>query len=339
VKRAIVLAIAALCIICASCSETLQKSQSIFYGMFDTQITVTAYTKTENEFSRLLKIFSYEMGWLNDDFNIYESKSGKGIKTINASAGIAPVKASDEVLELLAFGLMAYEASHGAINMAIGPVTALWHDARQAAGNDQPVQIPSQEALSQAAALTDLGFLKIEGDMVFLEKAGMSLDVGAIAKGYAVQKVAEKLIDEGFDCFLIDAGGNVMAVGAPPNGLWKIALRNPDLKSSEPFYDILNVSGVACVTSGNYERQFEAGGFWYGHIIDPDTLQPAQTYASTTVICESSADADFLSTALFILPINEGKALASLYNAQAIWIMPDGSCETTDGYSAMSENY
>ena len=125
----------------------------------------------------------------------------------------------------------------------------------------------------------------------------------------------------GADHLVLNIGGNIRTIGVRPDGTnWEVGLTNPD-KTSGGFATKLNLGETACVTSGNYHRYYVVDGVSYHHIIDPDTLMPANYFSSVTVITENSALADALSTALFCMSYEEGKALIeSLGDIEVIWI-------------------
>lgn len=152
----------------------------------------------------------------------------------------------------------------------------------------------------------------------------MSIDVGSIAKGYAADCAAEVASSYGLTSFALDLGGNVKTVGEKPTGKWVIGIQNPDggiLKTVE-------VADQSVVTSGDYERYTVIDGETYSHIIDPETLYPANLYRSVTVICESSSLGDALSTSLFCMDVESGKALAEECGVEVLWVFEDGTTES-----------
>ena len=208
----------------------------------------------------------------------------------------------------------------------MGSVLSIWHEAReQAAEEPEKAQLPSQEALSQAAE-----HCRIE-DLVLDEEAGtaelrdsqMSLDVGAVAKGFAVQRVTESLMESGYENFVISAGGNVQAQGAPPEKEgWSVGIEDP--QQAGELIDTVTITSQAVVTSGGYERFYTVDGERYHHIIDPETLYPAQRMLSATVICDDGALADCLSTALFLMEPEEALEFARSQGARVILVTLDG---------------
>ena len=154
---------------------------------------------------------------------------------------------------------------------------------------------------------------------VRLKDPDMSLDLGAVAKGYAAGKVARELGEENL---LIDAGGNIVALGRPGDGraAWDIGVSNPEGGT----LCVVPISNGCAVTSGGSLRYFTVDGVSYHHIIDPDTLYPADLYQQVTVFCTDSALADWLSTSAFLLEYESSRALVESVGAQGIWILPDG---------------
>jgi thiamine biosynthesis lipoprotein len=343
-RRAQALALAAAFLLPAAGCQSIEKRSGMYYGMFDTQISFSAYTKSEEEFRTAEGAFVAEMQRLNRLFDIYAGDAN-GLKAVNDSAGIAPVKVGEDILDLVEFGIKACEKTGGAVNIAMGPVLKLWHEEREKAAEGKAAQAPAMKDLLKARGLADIEKVKVDRRLgtVFLEEKGMSLDVGAIAKGFSAERAASKVKEAGDWPFIIDAGGNVLCWGRPKNGhgLWRIGLEDPEGGAEgqgASFFDVLRVTGASCVTSGSYQRYFYSGGRRYSHIIDPASLMPPERFESVTIVCADSGVADMLSTALFVLPLEEGKALAAAEGAEAIWIYAGGRHEETEGYKAYSEN-
>jgi 5,10-methenyltetrahydrofolate synthetase len=229
------------------------------------------------------------------------------------------------------------EKTGGAVNIAMGSVLSIWHDCREL-GMDDPAsaKLPSMERLQEAALHTDIRGLIIDEEActVTLTDPAMRLDVGAIAKGYAVEAVARSLEEKGIRGYVINVGGNVRTVGTKPEGEpWLVGIENPAEDSQEPYLAYLNLVDRSLVTSGSYQRYYVVNGERYHHIIDPETLMPAQGYLSVSVVCESSADGDALSTALFCMSPEEGMALIeSLPGIEAMWVTSDGVRKYSSGF-------
>lgn len=312
------------CLLLAGCAPAETPASTTYLDVFDTVTTIigpaAAAERIHTQLQRYHRLF--------DIYNTYEGINN--LKTVNDQAGIAPVKVDEEIISLLSDCVELYHLTDGRVNVAMGSVLRLWHTARQESlNNPEAAYIPSEEALSKASAHTDIECLVIdrENATVFLTDPEMSLDVGAIAKGWAGQKVAEST-PEGI---LISLGGNVVATGPKEKDTpWVVGVQDP--KGSD-IRQTLHLHKGAVVTSGDYQRTYRVEGKDYPHIIDPQTGMPGMLWSSVTVVCEDSALADALSTALFLMPLEEGKALALACGANALWIDKTGSLFATENLS------
>jgi thiamine biosynthesis lipoprotein len=336
--------LAALVWLMGEAREKHRRFSTEFFDTFDTHVSFTAFAKDEAEFERYADIVRGEMRRLHRLFDIYHGYGGLvNLKTVNDAAGTAPVRADPDILELLELAKAAYEDTGGAVNVALGPVLAIWRERRERAARGD-ASVPTIAELQAAAVHVSAGdiLLDRENATVLLPYPDMRLDVGAVAKGYAVQRTVERLREAGLRSGLINAGGNVAVVGTPLDGraMWNIGVRAPGgnaAAAATKIIDVLHLSDEAAVTSGNDQRYFTAEGRRWHHIIDPKTLFPAEGTASVTVLHPDSAAADILSTAAFILPRDEARALVAKHGAEALWVMPDGSKFATPGYLKRSK--
>lgn len=310
----------------------MQQYQATYYDLFDTMTSVTGYARSEAEFSQQAQEIHDELLEYHQLFDIYQEYEGiNNLKTVNDQVGKEPVAVDERIIRLLQDCLTFYEKTGGKVNVAMGSVLRLWHDCRTAA-QEMPKQaaLPEESALAQAALCMDPAAVLIdeEASSVFLAEAGMCLDVGAIAKGWAVQRAAEQA-PEGF---LISVGGNVCATGPKDSAgtPWKIGIQDPG--DPEKILETLSLTKGAVVTSGDYQRTYEVDGKSYHHIIDPDTLYPGTKWRSVTVVCPDSDAADALSTALFLMDRESGEALLDQYDAEAMWVDADGTVFYSDGF-------
>lgn len=304
------------------------KYETSFYDVFDTYSTLTIYSKSDEEAQAAMDGVHEELIRLNQLYDIYNSYEGiNNIKTINDNAGVAPVEVDEDIMELLKFAKEAYYDTDGAVNPMMGAVLSIWHDHRTAAlDNPEKASLPDMNELKEASKHTDISLLVLdeENSTVYIADSEASLDVGAVAKGFAADKAVAVLRDMGIDSALINLGGNVCAIGRQSSGKpWNIGVTNPENTTESSA--VITAEDISVVTSGSYQRYFEVEGKRYNHIIDGDTLMPAERYASVTVTAESSAVADMLSTALFILPEDEGDKLADKYGAGVCRIYDDGT--------------
>ena len=283
---------------------------------------------------------------LHRQFDAYHAYEGvANVYTINEQAGGEPVAVSDELFALLAGAKQMYGQMGGKVNIAMGAVLRVWNTYRELATKDpDAASVPKAKELGMAAQHVDINCLILDeqNKTVALADRYMSLDVGAVAKGYACDLVRERLVAAGYDNFVISAGGNVVTCGRDvgKDEDWAIGIQNPDLQATNEVVDTVLVCGQAVVTAGSYQRYFTVDGRRYHHIIDPATARPAAYYDSVTVICDNSLLADYLSTTLFILPPSQAMALAQeVDGVEAMWIDLEGQITHTDGYADYSKTY
>jgi len=223
---------------------------------------------------------------------------------INKNAGIKPVQVSEDTFIMLEKSAHYSGLSGGAFDITIGPLMDLWGFG----SNDY--RIPADAEIDSALDL--VGYKEIiinrEQNTVFLPRKGMKIDLGGIAKGYATDRAVQKLRDLGISFAIINAGGNIYALGSQPDGRpWRIGIQDP--RDENTIIALLKVEDTAVVTSGDYERYFLKDGVRYHHILDPATGFPAEEIISSTILTPYAADADVLSTALFVLGAEKGAEL------------------------------
>lgn len=314
----------------AACAPAQNTSRS-FFGSFDTMVTVTARGLSPADFDRLYAIVEGEFTRLHRLYSAFENTPG-GIGDINAQAGAA-ANAAPEVLELLAFWQAQDASITRQVNPLLGEVTALWRAKRESALQGGPAKLPDDAALQAAGALAKSGVLMLdESAQTITLPPGVRLDAGAIAKGYAVRLATQAAQAAGFNSFIINAGGNIMAAGAPSEQTaWQVGIEAPDNFGAESLACIVSLENMAVATSGDYQRYYQVDGVRYCHIIAPDTLYPPRYCRAVTVLCPDAALADLLSTALFTLDIEAGQALCLQTGVDAIWLLADGRTVTTPG--------
>lgn len=338
-----------------------EKYSSTMTGAFDTVIQSTVFEKDEEtarEFLNYIEDRYMELHKKFDSFNNYDGIVN--VKTINDNAGEKPVKVDDEIFDLIEFSLNARENYSHKTNILVGPLTELWTKYRDAYAYDEQLTMPSVEEMKAKEAevtamfgspiptedeiksiLNNLSKSSIELDpqnkTVFLKQKYMKLDVGSVAKGYASEMIKRELEEKGVTAALISAGGNVVSAGdvtkvrEPGNQFYTIGVESPDGKNFEKFDGIvakLKITNESVVTSGDYQRFFEAEGKRYCHIIDPDTGYPANYWRSVTVVVNDSGLADFLSTALFVMSPSEVEEFMNAHkDVKALFVTDDGNIQ------------
>ncbi|MDD6199722.1 MAG: FAD:protein FMN transferase [Firmicutes bacterium] len=313
-------------------SPAQKQYQASFLTLFDTVTYISGLADSEEAFQAQAQEIHDRLLVYHQLFDIYHDYEGlNNLKTVNDQAGIAPVKVDGEIIRLLKDCRTYYDLTDHAVNVAMGSVLALWHDARTD-GMDDPVNaaLPDENALKEAALHTSWDNVVIdeENATVYLSDPKLRLDVGAVAKGWSVQRVA-KTAPSGL---LLSVGGNVCATGPKDaDGTpWIVGITDPD--GGDPYLHTLYVTNQAVVTSGDYQRYYVVDGKVYHHIIDPGTLYPAARWRSVTIVCRDSGLADILSTALFVLSREEGQALLEKTEAEAMWMDGQGNCYYSPGF-------
>lgn len=309
--------------------------QATFLELFDTVTTIIGYAESEEEFQQTVGQLKDSLEEYHQLFDIYETYEGmNNLKTINDQAGIAPVKVDRRIIDLLSDCRNYYEATDKKVNVAMGSILSLWHETRTAGIEDpENARLPEPELLQEAAlhCSFDTVIIDEENSTVFLSDPEQSLDVGAVAKGWSVQRVCQQAPSG----LLVSVGGNVYATGAKPDKdtPWVVGIQAP--QKPEDFLHTLYLSKGSIVSSGDYQRYYQVDGVAYHHIIDPDTLYPASQWRAVTVVCQDSGLADALSTALFLLPKEEGERLLKEFDARAMWVDKEGNQYYSEGFEEL----
>jgi thiamine biosynthesis lipoprotein len=224
------------------------------------------------------------------------------VSQINRHAGQKEVRVSPETLGVIERALYFSRVSDGSFDITIGPVFRLW--------NFREGKIPGEGIVKENLERVDYRKIKIDRarSTVFLERARMELDLGAIAKGYAVDRACAVLKKSGIGNFLVNAGGDLKVGGEKEKGLpWTIGIQHPRLPSE--FIAKLNPKDAGVATSGDYEKFFVIDGERYHHLLIPSTGMPARACQSVTILAPSAMDADALATTVFVLGPKKGFAL------------------------------
>jgi len=333
----VILAICAVLFTASCSSDDRQSYNTSFVDLFDTAATVIAYSKDAETFASEADAFHNKLAEYNQLYDIYNDYTGvNNLKTVNENAGVAPVEVDKRIIDLLLFGKEIYGISGGKVNIAFGSVLEIWHNYRTFGINDpENAELPPQDELEEAAKHTDINDVIIDEDKstVYLSDAEMRLDVGAIAKGYAVEQVCQWAMENGWTDAGVSIGGNVRTMGTKAGGEpWKIGIEDPD---GGDYLCTLNAVDISIVTSGDYQRYYVVDGVKYHHIIDPTTLYPAKYSRSVSVVTKDSGLADGLSTTLFLMSPEDGlKLVESMDGVEAFWVLEDGTQQMSSGFSA-----
>ena len=323
-------------------------SKIISYAHFNTASQIFAYGDiSDDTFESYVTTADETLEYYHKLFDIYYEYSGvNNVKTINKNAGIAPVTVDQELIDFLSYCKELYTLTEGKTNVMLGSVLKIWHNAREEAegnfGYLPESSLPSADKLEAAGKHTSIDSLIIDRKAltVYISDPEASLDVGAVAKGYTVDILYNKLKNAGADSVVLNIGGNIRTIGQKPDGsLWTSGITNPDKTAEDSLKLRISIGESSVVTSGDYERFFLAGDKKYNHIVDPATLMPAEYFASVSIVTSESGIADALSTALFCMPYESGLALLEKVGADAIWIFKDGTVKITDGIVIVGTTY
>ena len=328
---ALVLTLSMLLCGCTGAGEEQKQYSATFLTVFDTVTTILGRDSSEAAFTEKAQAVHDELLRYHQLFDIYNEYEGlNNLKTVNDHPGEA-VAVDKAIVDMLLDCKAYYELTGGRVNAAMGSVLRLWHEAREDGLNDfANAYLPDGEALAQAAEHADWDDVLIDEEKltVTIADPGLRLDVGAIAKGWSVQRAAETA-PEGL---LISVGGNVCATG-PKDSTgtpWVVGVQDPD--GGDNYLHTLYLTRGSMVTSGDYQRAYMVDGELYHHIIDPDTLYPGSLWRAVTVVCPDSGLADALSTALFLLPMEEGQKLLDACESTAMWVDAEGNMYYSTGF-------
>lgn len=240
---------------------------------------------------------------------------------------------SAELEEILGDCMEMWQKSEGAFDVTLGAVAALWDIDGWAAGEREGTFLPpGEEELAEALEKCGSSGLKIEDSRLYMPE-GMQLDLGAVGKGIAMDRLSAYLEEKDeITGAIISLGGSVLTYGGKPDGQrWNVGIADP--RDSASCIGTLALEGNWFVsTSGDYERWAEAEGVRYHHILDPATGYPADSgVAGVTILSGDGFLSDALSTACFVLGPEKGMALAVSCGAEALFVAPDGSVTMTEG--------
>ncbi len=313
--------------VCCSCQKRKNRYSAYNFDYFDTSTVIIGYESEKAEFDAVCEDIFALLEEYHKLYDIYTPYDGlNNLYTLNNSR--EPIELDEKILSLLEYGKEIYDITAGYTNIAMGSVLSIWHDHRDIGSiSPEKASIPSMEVLSNASKHTDINDIVIDRERgtAYLADGEMSVDVGAIAKGYAAARIVEYLEGIGKSGYIINVGGNVCVIGPRGDGTpWTVGVEAP--YDGEEYIEYVYMTSGALITSGSYQRFYYVDGKRYHHIISKDTLMPDDTFLSVSVLCEDSGLADALSTALFSMSLEDGMALIdSLDGTKALWVKNDKS--------------
>lgn len=293
--------------------------------MLDTVITITLYDWTD---ASTIDLAFEEIARLEDILSV--EQEGSDLDRLAKAAGKEWVEITPETEEVLRQAKEYTALSEGRFDVTVGPLVDLW-DIHDGTGH-----LPTQEELDAVLPLIRSDDLLVEEGRAYLVREGMIANLGAIAKGYIADKVKEVLLDQGVAHAVLDLGHNILLIGDKAQGQgFTVAIQDPNSQENS-YVDIVSATDKSVVTSGIDQRNFTYEGKTYHHILDPFTGFPADNgLASVTILSNTSAQGDALSTSCFLLGPEQGMALVeSLEDVEALFVTTDGQLLPSSGYEA-----
>lgn len=298
-------------------------SQTGFY--FDTVIQITLYDTQDT--SVMDGCFALAEKYEN---LLSATVEGSDVWRINHS-GAMPVEVSPDTVSLLLTALHYAELTDGTVDPTILPVSSLWHFG----SNDTP-RLPGDQDIEEALTHVSWQNVSVNTDRntVTLSDPQAAIDLGFIAKGYIADRMKEYLLEQGVQSACINLGGNVMLLGAKPDGsAFRVGIQKAFAEDGATEA-VIEVQDTSVVTSGIYERYFYEDDILYHHILDTATGYPVDNnLVSVTILCPSSVDADALSTTCYCLGPEKGASLLdSMANTEYLFVMKNGTRQTSAGF-------
>lgn len=296
-------------------AQAAPEAERTFFAM-DTVMTLRLYQGGSGETLERAedRVREFEALWSVTDEN-------SEIRALNRDGRARLSQPTADLLDQ-ALGLCA--RTDGALDISVYPVLRTWGFTTGA------YSVPNDETIAALLPLVDYGQIRLEGSAAALPP-GMEIDLGSVAKGYTGDVLSAYLKENGVTSALLDLGGNIQAVGSKRDGSpWRVAIRNP---AGEGSIGVVEARDRAVVTSGGYERYFEQAGIRYWHILDPQTGAPVRNgLASVTVVGDSGLTCDGLSTALFVMGLEDALDHWRLHrDFEAVFVLEDGSVTITAG--------
>lgn len=333
-----------------------EKYNHRFFGTFDTVIDIIVHADSEEEANKYFEYAEERFKDLHKLYTAYSPHEGiNNVYEINKKAGTEPVRVEEDLFNLIESSISAYHTYSDKTDISMGTLIQVWQKYQDinSLNSDENLQdedrLPFEEELAQAKENIGIDHIILdkEEQTVYVDDPNVILDVGATAKGYAVELVAQELEDMGCEAAIISGGGNIRTIGSPQDGTrtkWGVGIWDPDspesINGQTNIIETVYIEQGSVVTSGDYQRFFMVDGNRYHHIIDKDTMYPARNFRSVSVVHEDSGLADFLSTACFILDYEEGKDLIeSIDGAECMWVFEDLTIEYSPGFEDIAKSF
>jgi thiamine biosynthesis lipoprotein len=266
--------------------------------------------------AEILQVIESELRAVDEAMSTWRPDSE--LSRFNAQDSSEPFPVSNEMLAVFRIASEISELSGGAFDVTVGPVVTAWGFG----ATDRIPAPPPPEELERLRGRVGHRLVEVRDGALRKSRGDVVCDLSAIAKGFAVDRVAEALVGLGYRDQLVEVGGEIRAHGQRLDGdAWRVAIERPDAGARDTF-DVVSLRDVALATSGDYRNFYESGGRRYSHTIDPRTARPIEhALASVSVLHRDAAVADALATALTVLGPEAGYSLAEREGLAALFIV------------------
>lgn len=282
----------------------------------ETQFIMGTFVEVKSPDARASVIVFDEFKKLEAIFNLFDR--GSELSRLNDTQKAV---VSEPLFDIIQQAQGFYRLTDGAFDITVGPASVLWKKAIASK------ILPGPDAVAQALSLASSDFIYLDAKTreVALLKSGMRIDLGGIAKGFALDRAVRKLKDAQIDSALINAGGNIYCLGTNHRAPWRVGVQDPFREGK--VLDELVLADRAVATAGDYQQYVEINGRRYSHIVDPKTGYPAQSgIVSATIIADDATASDALSTACVVLGLEKSRKLLSRFpEMKAILVANDGT--------------
>lgn len=324
-RKALAALLLGAAILITGCTEQTKAQQTVF--AMDTAMTVTVYGDNAED---LAANACHKINELSAKWSVTDERS-EIYRANNIGANISTAYISDDTAELIGYSLEMNRQTGGAFDITLYPVLREW------GFTTGDYKIPDEARLTELLRKTGSDRVEINGNMLTL-KGGAQIDLGAIAKGYTGDILAEYLKREGATGALLDLGGNIHAIGTKPDGsAWRLGIKSPE---GEGNLAVLELTDKVAVTSGGYERYFVGeDGERYCHILNPETGRPADSgLVSVTIVGAEGRLCDALSTAVYVMGVDRAEELwRRRGDFDMVLLTTDGELLVTEGLRACVE--
>jgi len=309
-----------------------EKEYSKVEFLMDTVVEIKVYHRNKIEAQKAIDSAMEEMRRVEEKMSCF--LPGSEVSMINKEALLkrekgsllaeGRISVSDELFSLLKESVRLSELTKGCFDITIYPLWKLWKFEGESA------EVPDKEKIEKKLQLVNYKNIIIENGKINFAKRGMGIDLGGIAKGYAVDAAIRVLRKKNIKSAMVNAGGDIYVLGRKKGKPWRIGIRHP--RRGEEILGIVEVEDKAIVTSGDYERFFFSEGKRYHHILNPRTGYPADECQSVTIVAKKATFADGLSTGIFVLGPREGMALIeNLEEVEGVIVNKEGEVSVSSG--------